>query len=75
MERYKYTYKVNEAGTITTCENDEEAMQLGRELASHFDKKDGWISVKVLGDKGKETTVGWVLPLDNEQEKHNNKKR
>ena len=74
MERYKYTYKGNEAG-ITTCENDEEAMQLGRELASHFDKKDGWIIVKVLGDKGKETTVGWVLPLDKEQKKHNNKKR
>ena len=78
MERYKYTFKGNEAGTITTCENDDEAMELGREIASHFDKKDGWISVKMMGENGKETTVGWVLPLDKEQQKkqeHNNKKR
>lgn len=70
MERYKFIYKHNEAGTITTCQDDDEAMELGRELARHFEKKDGWIAVKLMGERGKETTVGWVLPMDKTQEEN-----
>lgn len=67
MERYKFIFKGNKAGTITSCESDEEAMELGREIASHFDKKDGWITVKVMHHDGSETTVGWVELMEKAQ--------
>lgn len=74
MERYKYTFKGNEAGTIKSCKNDEEAMEIGREIATHFDKKDGWIEVKWISEDGEcERAVGWVLPIDGKLIKKGNK--